>query len=151
MYISLKWVYFILKVIELSNFNQRFSMKFDISVPILGFEDVKHVELQKIDDIFMKMKAIGSEHISFTLIDPFILREYDFEVPANIKNALEIDEKSNLLIFNIVLIQTPIEDSIINFVGPLIFNTDNNRAAQVILSDSKEYGVAEKISSFLKK
>lgn len=139
-----------LKVIELSNFNQRFSMKFDISVPILGFENVKQVELQKIDDIFMKMKAIDNEHVSFTLIDPFVLREYDFEVPTSTKSILEINEKSNLLIFNIVLIQTPIEESIVNFIGPIIFNTDNQKAAQIILSESREYGVAERISSFFK-
>ena len=126
-------------------------MKFDISVPLLGFENVKQVELQKIDDIFMKMVSCEDEHISFTLIDPFVLREYDFEVPTNIKESLEIDEKSNILILNIVLIQTPIESSVVNFIGPLIFNTDNNKAAQVILGESTKYGVAEKISTFLNK
>ncbi|TKI71216.1 flagellar assembly protein FliW [Sulfurimonas crateris] len=126
-------------------------MKFDICVPILGFEDLKEVTLEKIDDIFMKMKSIDEENISFTLIDPFVLREYDFEVPENIQEMLEIDKNSNLIILNTVLIQTPIENSVVNFIGPMIFNTDNNRAAQVIISDSKEYGVCEKISDFLKK
>lgn len=126
-------------------------MIFEISVPILGFEDLKQVNLEKIDSIFMKMSAVDNEHISFTLIDPFVLRAYDFEVPTNTKNILEINENSNLLIFNIVLIQTPIENSIVNFVGPLVFNTDNHKAAQIILSESGEYGVAEKISSFLHK
>ena len=126
-------------------------MKFDISVPLLGFEDVKEVELQKIDDVFMKMQSTTDKHISFTLINPFILREYDFEIPDSTQSLLEAKEDSNLLILNIVLIQTPIEDSIVNFVGPLIFNTDNNKAAQVILNNSKEYSVAEKISTFLKK
>ena len=126
-------------------------MKFDISVPLLGFEDVKEVELQKIDDVFMKMQSTTDKHISFTLINPCILREYDFEIPDSTQSLLEAKEDSNLLILNIVLIQTPIEDSIVNFVGPLIFNTDNNKAAQVILNNSKEYSVAEKISTFLKK
>jgi flagellar assembly factor FliW len=126
-------------------------MKFDMSVPLLGFEKIKQVELQKIDDIFMKMVSCEDEHISFTLINPFVLREYDFEVPTNVKNTLEVDEKSNLLILNIVLIQTPIENSVVNFIGPLIFNTDNNKAAQVILAESTKYGVAEKISTFLNK
>jgi len=125
-------------------------MKFDISIPILGFEEIKQVELEKIDDIFMKLKALDKDHISFTLIDPFVLRKYDFEIPDKIKDLLEINENSNLLVLNIVLIQSPIEDSIVNFVGPIIFNTDTKKAAQVILSDSKEYGVAEKISEFLK-
>ena len=126
-------------------------MKFDMCVPLLGFENVTQVELQKIDGVFMKLYSNENRNISFTLIDPFALREYDFEVPLNIKEKLEIDENSNILIQNIVLIQTPIENSIVNFIAPLIFNTDNQRAAQVILSDSKEYGIAEKISSFLKK
>ena len=73
------------------------------------------------------------------------------EVPQNVSDLLNITKESNLLILNIVLIQTPIEDSIVNFIGPLIFNTDTNKAAQIIISDSPEYSVAEKISSFLKK
>ncbi|MDD5373735.1 MAG: flagellar assembly protein FliW [Sulfurimonas sp.] len=126
-------------------------MKFDVCVPILGFEDVKEVILEKIDDIFMKMQSVTDKHISFTLINPFVLREYDFEVPDNIQNLLEIDKNSNLIILNIILIQTPIENSIVNFAAPVLFNTDNHKAAQIILNDSRQYGVAEKISTFLKK
>ena len=124
-------------------------MKFNISVPLLGFDKIKQVELQKIDDIFMKMQSVEDEHISFTLIDPFVLREYDFEVPTKVKEKLEIDEKSNLLILNIVLLQTPIENSVVNFIGPLVFNTDNNKVAQIILAETTQYGIAEKISNFL--
>mgnify|MGYP002639745202 FL=1 len=126
-------------------------MKFDMIAPLLGFEDVKQVELQKIDDIFMKMKSSEDENISFTLVNPYALREYDFEISQQMKESLQITTESNILIFNIVLIQTPIEDSVVNFIGPLIYNTDVSKAAQIILADSREYGVAEKISSFLKK
>jgi flagellar assembly factor FliW len=126
-------------------------MNFEICVPLLGFEDVKRVNLEKIDDVFMKMSSLDDEHISFTLIDPFVLREYDFEVPTSIQELLEIDKDSNILILNIVLIQTPIENSVINFIGPIIFNTQNNKAAQIILQDSTKYGVAEVVSSFLNK
>jgi len=99
----------------------------------------------------MKMTSCNDENISFTLINPFVLRDYDFEVCDTIKETLEIDEKSNILILNIVLIQTPIENSAVNFIGPLIFNTDNNKMTQIIIDDTKEYGVAEKISTFLNK
>jgi len=126
-------------------------MKFDIQVPLLGFEDVKQVTLEKIDDIFMKMQSVTDEHISFTMIDPFILRKYDFEIPDNIQELLEVNKESNILILNILLIQTPIEESIVNFVAPVVFNTDNNKAAQIILQDPIKYGIAEKISDYLKK
>lgn len=126
-------------------------MKFEIATPLLGFENVKEVTLEKIDDIFMKMQAVDDKYLSFTLIDPFVLRDYDFEVPTNIQEILEIDKNSNILTLNIVLIQNPIEDSVVNFIGPLVFNTDNNKAAQIILPDNTKYGIAEKISSFLNK
>ena len=126
-------------------------MIFDLKEPILGFDDIKQLELKKIDDIFMKMQSLSDEHISFTLIDPFVLREYDFEVPDAIQEALEIDDNSNIIVQNIVLIQNPIEDSIVNFIGPILFNTDSNKAAQVILPESSKYGIAEKISDFLKR
>lgn len=124
-------------------------MKFKMSVPLLGFEEIKEVTLEKIDDIFMKMTPEANEHISFTLINPFVLKQYDFEIPTATQELLDINDKSNLIVLNIVLIQTPIEDSIVNFIGPVVFNTDNNKAAQVILQDSYENGVAEKIASFL--
>jgi flagellar assembly factor FliW len=126
-------------------------MKFEIATPFLGFENVKEVNLEKIDDTFMRMQAVNDEYLSFTLINPFVLRPYDFEVPTKIQNILEIDDKSNILTLNIVLIQTPIEDSVVNFIAPIVFNTDNNKASQIILPESTKYGVAEKISTFLNK
>ena len=140
-----------LKVIQLLKYTLGVFMKFDICVPILGFENVKEVNLEKIDDVFMKMSSVNDKHISFTMVDPFILREYDFEVPDNVQKVLNADKNSNLIILNILLIQKPIENSVINFTAPVIFNTDNNKAAQIILNDSITYGVAEKISTFLKK
>ena len=125
-------------------------MKFEMSVPLLGFDEIKEVELHKVDDIFMKMQSLQDENTSFTLINPYALRDYDFEVPQNVHKLLEITAESNLLIFNIVIIQKPIENSYINFVAPLIFNTDTNKAAQIIIQESTEYGVAEKISDYLK-
>ena len=124
-------------------------MKFEMSVPLLGFEEIKEVTLEKIDDIFMKMTPEANEHISFTLINPFVLKQYDFEIPTATQELLDINDKSNLIVLNIVLIQTPIEDSIVNFIGPVVFNTDNNKAAQVILQDSQTNGVAEKNATFL--
>jgi len=126
-------------------------MKFDMQVAILGFEDIKEVTLEKIDDIFMKMQSSNNKYVSFTMIDPFVLREYDFEISDNIQKMLEINDDSNIIILNIVLIQTPIEESVVNFIAPIVFNTDNNKAAQIILQETLTYNVAEKISSFLKK
>lgn len=123
-------------------------MIFDLIEPILGFDDIKQLELKKIDDTFMRLQSVDAKEPSFTLINPFILRDYEFDIPSPLQQKLEIDDDSNLLIYNIVMIQKPIENSTINFVAPLIFNTDTKKMAQMIINDRLDYGVTEPISSF---
>ncbi|WP_334087602.1 flagellar assembly protein FliW [Helicobacter typhlonius] len=113
-------------------------MVFEVKLPILGFEEVKKMRLEKIDDLFMKLSNVDSEVPHFTLVNPFLLREYEFDVPSNVKILLDLDNAKNLLIANIMVIQKPIENSTINFLAPLVFNFDNLTMAQVVL-DSTQY------------
>ncbi len=126
-------------------------MIFDLKAPIFGFDSTTQLELKKIDDIFMRLQSVDANEPSFTLVNPFVLRDYEFDIPSVLQKKLEIDENSNLLVFNIVMIQKPIENSTINFVAPLIFNTDTKTMAQMIINDKPEYGVTEVIASFLPK
>ena len=124
-------------------------MQFTLQLPILGFESVTHMELKKIDDIFMRLETIGGGP-SFTLINPYALREYAFDIPTSLQAAMDITETTNLLIFNIVILNSTIEDSSINFVAPLIFNTDNQTMVQVILDNRPDFAIAEPIRNYLK-
>ena len=123
-------------------------MLFDLKIPLLGFESIKKMQLEKIDEIFMRLHAPDTDAPSFVLINPFILRDYTFDIPTSVQQLLQIDDKSNILIYNIIVIQNPIEKSVVNFIAPIVFNTDNQTMAQVIISDSARYGIAEPISSF---
>jgi flagellar assembly factor FliW len=124
-------------------------MQFALQLPILGFESVTHMDLLKIDDIFMRLESIG-EGPTFTLINPYALREYSFDIPTSLQAAMQIDEGTNLLIFNIVILSSSIEDSTINFVAPLIFNTDNQKMAQIIIDNRPDFALAEPIRNYLK-
>ncbi|MFZ3053564.1 MAG: flagellar assembly protein FliW [Sulfuricurvum sp.] len=124
-------------------------MQFELKLPLLGFESIKQMELKKIDDIFMRLESVG-EGPSFTLINPYVLREYAFDIPASLQALMEIDENSNLLIYAIVILTTPIENSNINFVAPVIFNTDNGQMAQIIIDNRSEFSIAEPIKNYLK-
>lgn len=126
-------------------------MKFTVKAPILGFEDIKTVELSKSDENFAILNDTDSQ-VFFTLVNPYSLREYSFDVSTDIQKKLEIKENSELLVYNIVALGTPSEDSLINFLAPLVFNVGNNTVAQVVL-DSKTHpdlSVAQKISDFIK-
>jgi flagellar assembly factor FliW len=125
-------------------------MVFSVKAPILGFESIKEVELEKIDDFFVKFIS-KSDATTFTLINPFMLRPYEFDMPEYFRTLLDINENSNMLILNIMIIATPIETSTINFLAPLVFNVDNQTMAQVVLDANKypEFGLMESISTFL--
>lgn len=124
-------------------------MQFTLQLPMLGFESVTHMELQKIDDIFMRVESVDGGP-SFTLINPYALREYSFDIPTSLQAAMQITQTTNLLIYNIVILNSTIEDSTINFVAPLIFNTDNQTMAQIIIDNRPDFAIAEPIRNYLK-
>lgn len=129
-------------------------MEFEVKSPILGFENVSRMKLEKIDDIFMRLDNVSGDLPSFTLVNPFALCEYNFEIPTAIQVLLEINSEKtkNILIANIMVIYKEIKDSTINFLAPLIFNFDNQTMAQVVLDVMKypQYSISEPISKFLK-
>ena len=125
-------------------------MLFDVVQPLLGFENITQITLEKIDEIFMRLESPDSKEITFTLVDPFALREYSFDIATATQELLEIDEKSNVLIYNIVILQSPIENSVVNFVAPIVFNTSSKKAGQIIISNDPTLSVAQPISTFLK-
>ncbi|RAZ60590.1 flagellar assembly protein FliW [Campylobacter hyointestinalis] len=127
-------------------------MKFTIKSPILGFENIKSVEITQIDDFFVKMQSLDSD-ISFTMINPYALREYEFEIPTYYQELMEINDKSELKVYNILVISSPIEESSVNFIAPIVCNMTNMTLSQVILDpvNYPKYSQAEKISNFIKK
>jgi len=127
-------------------------MSYDVRGELLGFPDTLKLEIVEIDTLFSTLKDTQNKNISFTIVNPYALREYSFDVPSDIKVLLNINENSNISVYNILIIQKPLEKSIINFLAPIIINNDNNKLAQVILDPRKhpDFGMAESIESFRK-
>ncbi len=127
-------------------------MVYEVKSPLLGFENIKRMRLQKVDDIFMKLEEDDdSSNLSFILVDPFALREYSFDIPLEFQKLLDIKRDSKLLVYNIMIIQNPIENSTINFLAPIIFNQDNKTMGQIILDNAKyqDFYIVEPISNYL--
>jgi len=128
-------------------------MIYEIKCPILGFEKIKKVDFQEIDETFAKVTDCSNPNISFTVVNPFLLRDYDMEIPKNCQNLLEIDESSQISVYCVMVMQNPIQNSTINFLAPIVFNQDKKFAGQIILDgiQYKEYSIAEKIANYLSK
>ena len=128
-------------------------MEYEVKIPILGFEQIYKVSYHKIDDVFAQIQSVDEGGPTFTLVNPYALRSYQFDIPQATQVLLDINSDSNLLVYNIVIIHNPIEESTVNFIAPLILNTDNHTLAQLILDSTKykEYGIAETIKKFMNK
>ncbi|MDR3162463.1 MAG: flagellar assembly protein FliW [Helicobacteraceae bacterium] len=126
-------------------------MTYELKSPILGFEQVKKVEFQKSDDLFSLLSAVDSDGLVWTLVNPYHLREYSFDLSLDIQELLGIDEKSQLLVYNVLALGKATDDSEINFLAPIVFNQDNGKAAQIVL-DSRlypDFKIAHKLSEFV--
>ncbi len=128
-------------------------MDFKAALPILGFESCKEVTLEPIDGQFYRLiDKEGKAAPSFTLISPSLLRnDYVFDLPDNAVKQLQAESPEDLEVLNIMIIDTPIENSHINFLAPLIFNRSKRLMGQVVLDSHKYpgYGIADPIKNYL--
>ncbi|BCZ19895.1 Flagellar assembly protein FliW [Helicobacter sp. NHP19-012] len=125
-------------------------MRYTLKAPILGFERIMEVELTKIDDLFSRVSSVDGT-ISMVLANPYKLREYSFSIPKYIELLLELNAKSHVEVYCVVVVQKNLEDSMVNFLAPLVFNPDNGYAAQIALSimDYPDFGFRDTLKSFV--
>ncbi|WP_172197959.1 flagellar assembly protein FliW [Campylobacter sp. RM16188] len=127
-------------------------MVFEVKSPILGFEHIKSMELIELDKFFVKLKSKDNE-TSFTMINPYALRNYEFEIPTYYQELMDINDNSELRVYNIMIVSVPIETSTVNFMAPIVCNMTNMTLSQVVLDvyNYPDYKQAEKISDFIQK
>lgn len=127
-------------------------MVFETKYPILGFEDVAAYDFQIADDNFATIRNTLEEGTpAFTLVNPFVLRDYAFEIPEAVKSRMKIQDETNLLIYLILIVKNPFKDSMANFLAPILFNVDNKTMAQIVLDENiyTDYLAAEPLSKFI--
>ena len=86
-------------------------MTYELKMPILGFDDVKKIELEKIDE------------------------------------TLDLDESrgDKVELYCVVVVQKPIENSIVNLIAPFVFNPANGFCLQVTTLPVAQYPQFSKV------
>ncbi|STP08822.1 flagellar assembly protein FliW [Helicobacter cinaedi] len=123
-------------------------MTYELKMPILGFDDVTKVELEQIDETFSKLRSLdGTRPFEITLVNPFSLCEYNFTIPTADEKLLDLDETrgDKVLVFCVVVVQKPIENSIVNLMAPFVFNPSNASCLQVTTLPVAEYPQFSKV------
>ena len=113
---------------------------FNFVMPNIGFDMLhKFIILDpKKDTLFKWLQSIEDPALAFPIISVSALNlDYTIDLPDNIVETLDIKNVESLLVMNITSIpQENPKGTTINLLAPLIFNLDNQSAAQVVLSGS---------------
>ena len=113
---------------------------FSFVMPIIGFDMLhKFIILDpNKDTLFKWLQSIEDPALAFPIISVSALNlDYTIDLPDNIVETLDIKNVESLLVMNITSIpQDNPKGTTINLLAPLIFNLDNQNAAQVVLSGS---------------
>ncbi len=113
---------------------------FNFVMPIIGFDMLhKFIILDpNKDTLFKWLQSIEDPALAFPIISVSALNlDYTIDLPDNIVETLDIKNVESLLVMNITSIpQDNPKGTTINLLAPLIFNLDNQSAAQVVLSGS---------------
>lgn len=113
---------------------------FDFVLPVIGFNDVtKFIILEpNQSNLFRWLQSVEDPSLAFPIISVASL-DYDYSVDLSdsVINSLGITNPESLLVMNITSIpQDNPRGTTINLLAPLIFNLDNQKAGQVVLSGS---------------
>jgi flagellar assembly factor FliW len=113
---------------------------FDFVLPIIGFNDLKKfviVDLKQ-DGLFKWLQSVEDPALAFPIVSVFSLNiDYTIDLPDSVVEVLNVTDVNNILVMNIASIpQDNPQGSTLNMLAPLIFNLENYRAGQIILSGS---------------
>jgi flagellar assembly factor FliW len=113
------------------------------SQPILGFETLKEYALVEHapDSPFQWLQSTENPELAFVVTNPTSFGlDYEFEIPDDLVDLLEISTIEEVLVLTIVNVpnDAPAEMTA-NLMGPIIINTTTKNAVQFALSDNS-YG-----------
>lgn len=113
---------------------------FDFIMPIIGFDDNKKYIIidPNQDSLFKWLQSVDEPSLAFPIISVAAL-EFDYSIDLNddVINDLGISNAESILVMNITSIpQDNPKGTTINLLAPIIFNLENRKAGQIVLSGS---------------
>ena len=122
-------------------------ISFEHGIP--GFEEEKKFVQLPISEesIFQVLQSIKTEGLAFIITSPFTaVANYNFVLDEATIQALHIKSEEEVAVFGIVSLKDTLADSTINLKAPIVVNTTNKKAKQVIL-EKEEYAIRHKLNS----
>ncbi len=109
---------------------------------IFGFEDKKEFVAFPINEEntdVLNLCSIEDEDVAFVLMNPFALMDsYNPILSNEDKERLNVKDEGNLSYYLVCVVKETIGESTVNLKCPIVVNTENMQAIQVML-DTQEY------------
>ncbi|WP_123377700.1 flagellar assembly protein FliW [Aliarcobacter butzleri] len=111
---------------------------YKVVLPILGFENVETLEIEKLDDL-MSFLILGEKtKMSVVNIDGLSKVSFDFQIDEDVLEKLKIKSRDDFNIYFSAVSQNPVEYSIINLVSPIFINEKEKLIGQYVTSEKVE-------------
>jgi flagellar assembly factor FliW len=109
-------------------------LSFDKGIP--GFLDEKNFIVLPLsdDDIFYVLQSISTPELAFVISSPFnFFKDYDFNLEEQLAEDLDLESENEVVVHTILTVQDPFQNTTANLQAPIIINSRNRKAKQVIL------------------
>jgi flagellar assembly factor FliW len=113
-------------------------LSFDKGIP--GFlEEKKFIVLPLSDDeIFYVLQSVSTPELAFVISSPFnFFKEYDFKLEEQVVEELALESDKDVMVYSILTLQDPFVKTTANLQAPVIINSRNQKAKQVILHNEQ--------------
>ena len=113
---------------------------FDFVGPIIGFSDLKNYTIvdYKPDSPFKWLQSVEDMDLAFPItLCSFFGIDYQFNIPDEEAQKLEIENPDDIFVFNIVNIPSSNpQGATVNMLAPIVVNLANKKAMQIVLKNT---------------
>ncbi|MCI1959326.1 MAG: flagellar assembly protein FliW [Clostridia bacterium] len=121
---------------------------------LFGFDNYKKYLLIRFDNensSLLCLQSLDEKNIAFVVINPYyFIKDYKVDVPDDDCRQLKISNASNVMVYNICVVNDTVLKCTANLKCPIIVNQDTRLAKQIILEDSS-YPFKYPFSKFINK
>lgn len=110
---------------------------YKIELPLLGFESIKELDIKSVDNNFITLVLNKEKNLNINLVNIayFQKANFNFNIDDETLKKMHIHELNDFKIFFCVVMQKPIEDSIVNLAAPILINERQNLIGQYVIKD----------------
>jgi len=108
---------------------------YKVQLPLLGFEDIRELDIKFVDNNFITLELNQEKNLNINLvsINYFKKANFNFNIEDNIIEEMKVKKLEDFKIFFCIVMQKPIDESIVNLAAPILINEKEKLIGQYVL------------------